>query len=269
MKKGVIQFSVGLIILVGCIFLRNDGQRDLFLKIGIGYFIATFIEVVNYIWDEWARLWLNFKAYVISRNKPIRISMAYLFRIQVHGRFLLVKNHRDQPGYQPVGGVYKYLKEENQEEFSRLGIEPCHFMPVDDQSKNDLRKKILKQKNLVPFLKWFDSKKNRETDPWREFQEELISDGLVVPIAFPYIQYNLCYSKRTGIQRSEKFPIDELLHADVYELKFCNKAQSEVFEELMGKSDERYLFATTEEILRGYSADGRVILSHAKKLLNK
>lgn len=268
MKKVIIQFLVGLVIMIGCIFLKNADQRDLFLKIGVGYFIATFIDVANFIWDEWRRLKLIFRAYVLNRNKPIRVSMAYLFRIQVFGKFLLVKNHRDQPGYQPVGGVYKYLNNENQDEFAKLGIEPCHLMPVDDQSNNDLRKRILKQKNLIPFLNWFDSKKNRETDPWREFQEELIADGLISSTAFPYIQYNLCYSNRSGIQRSEKFPIDELLHADIFELKFSNKNQAEAFEQLSIKSDDRYLFATAEEILKGYSNDGKVILSHTKKLLN-
>jgi hypothetical protein len=269
MKKGIIQFIVGLIILAGCIFIENELYRDLFIKIGIGYLIATLIEVLTYVWDEWNKISLILQAYGLKQNKPIRISMAYLFRIQAQGKFLLVKNHRDQPGYQPVGGVYKYLREENQQLFAELGIEPCHFMPVDKQSRNDLRKIILHRKNLIPFLKWFDSKKNRETDPWREFQEELIADGIVSSEAFPYIQYNLCYSKRTGIQRSQKFNTDELLHADVYDLKWCNSQQSDAFENLLNKPNERYVFATPEEIQKGYTNDGKVILSHSKKLFNK
>lgn len=269
MKKGFIQFIVGLIILTGCIFIKNDHYSDLFVKIGIGYLIATVIELLTYIWDEWNSISLIIQAWGTKRNKPIRVSMAYLFRIQVQGKFLLIKNHRDQPGYQPVGGVYKYLREENQQLFADLGIVPCHFMPVDEQSKNDLRKRILKRKNLIPFIKWFDSKKNRETDPWREFQEELIADGIIKAEVFPYIQYNLCYTIRTGIQPSEKFNTDELLHADVYELKWCNSQQSDAFEDMLNNSDERYVFATPEEIQKGYTNDGKVILSHSKKLLNK
>lgn len=269
MKKGVIKLIVGFIILIGCIYIKNEAYKDVFIKIGIGYLLATLIEFGAYIWDEWSRLTLFFQACILNRNKPIRVSMAYLFRIQVQGKFLLVKNHRDQPGYQPVGGVYKYLKEENQQLFAELGIEPCHFMPVDKQSRNDLRKIILQRKNLISFLKWFDSGKNRETDPWREFQEELVADGIISSEVFQYIQYNLCYSKRTNIQRSEKFNTDELLHADVYELKYCNTQQSDAFENLSNILDERYIFATPEEIQKGYSHDGKVILSHSKKLLNK
>lgn len=269
MKKGIIQSILGIIILIGCIFIEDKHFNDLFLKIGFGFLLVTLIDILTYVWEEWNKIYLILQAYGLKRNIPIRVSMAYLFRIQFKGKFLLVRNHRDQPGYQPVGGVYKYLYGENQQLFSKLGIEMCHFMPVDNESKNDLRKIILKRKNLISFLKWFDSKENREVDPWREFYEELIVDGILSSNVFPHIQYNLCYANRTEIQRSVKFPTDELLHVDVYELKLSNQQQNDAIEILFQSPNELYLFATPEEIIKGYTHDGKVILSHTKKLLNK
>lgn len=46
----------------------------------------------------------------ITDNATIRISSAYLYRIKVADKYLLVKNERGTGKYQPVGGVYK-LKE--------------------------------------------------------------------------------------------------------------------------------------------------------------
>jgi hypothetical protein len=66
-----------------------------------------------------------------------------------------------------------------------------------------------------------------------------------------------------------KFPTDELLHVYVYELKLSSQQQNEAIESLFRSPNELYLFATPEEILKGYTQDGKVILSHTKKLLNK
>lgn len=266
MKKEVIQF-LGGIVLFGLSFLPS-GQSDLLLKMAVGTFFATLIGVITWIVENWSTIKLHIQARGLKSGKSIRLSMAYLFRIEVQGKFLLVRNHRDQPGYQPVGGVYKFLKQENQSQFKKLGVEPCHAIPVDHDSTDDLRITIAKRKNVIPFLSWFDKKENRETDPWREFLEELICDGLLPAEDFPYIQYNLCDQHRTGIQPSKKFPTDELLHADIYELKWVNAEQKMAFHRLFNTQvpHDKYVFATKEEIERGHTADGRVILEHTRKL---
>lgn len=43
----------------------------------------------------------------ITDDTIIRISFAYLYRIKISGKYLLVKNERGTGKYQPVGGVYK------------------------------------------------------------------------------------------------------------------------------------------------------------------
>jgi hypothetical protein len=234
----------------------------------LGTFFATLIGIITWIVENWSTIKLHIQARGLKSGKSIRLSMAYLFRIEVQGKFLLVRNHRDQPGYQPVGGVYKFLKQENQSQFKKLGVESCHAIPVDNDSTDDLRITIAKRKNVIPFLNWFDKKENRETDPWREFLEELICDGLLPAEHFPYIQYNLCDQHRTGIQPSKKFPTDELLHADIYELKWVNAEQKTAFHRLFNTQvpHDKYVFATREEIERGHTVDGRVILEHTRKL---
>ena len=48
----------------------------------------------------------------ITDNTIIRISFAYLYRIKIGDKYLLVKNERGTGKYQPVGGVYKFEEDE-------------------------------------------------------------------------------------------------------------------------------------------------------------
>src|SRR5690606_9849485 len=120
--------------------------------------------------------WKLLMSKVIKRNQPVRVTVAYLFRIEVNGKYALIKRHKkDNQGYQPIGGAFKYLREESRELFDKLGIEPCNAVPRDEDTEHDLRINISKRKNLLEFLKWFESRKDREIDPRREFIEELIT----------------------------------------------------------------------------------------------
>lgn len=48
----------------------------------------------------------------IKGDTIVRISFAYLYRIKIGNKYLLVKNERGTGKYQPVGGVYKLLGNE-------------------------------------------------------------------------------------------------------------------------------------------------------------
>ncbi|MCF2501353.1 SMODS-associated NUDIX domain-containing protein [Dyadobacter chenhuakuii] len=194
--------------------------------------------------------------------------MAYLFRIKVSGKYLLVKNHRrPDSGYQPVGGVYKYLPNETTTLFNDLGIENINGIDVDSDSRNDLRCVLSKRMKLPKFITWFNSKKDRETDPWREFYEELIQENILQQEDFPYIQYIHCKSNYEGIKASTFFPIDEFLYADIYEFKVENSVQQSALDKLATIESIEYIFATPQEIINGATATGKVILPHSKKLL--
>ncbi|MDO9628257.1 MAG: hypothetical protein Q7I99_00030 [Acholeplasmataceae bacterium] len=265
-KKGVVQLIVGLLIIVISWFWINLDSKSAWYKIAIGLLLGALIEFVTFIWEERKRIKLLIQCNLIKRNQEIRISMAYLFKIEIEGKYFLIKNHRDQIGYQPVGGVYRYLKNENSDLFNDLGIYPCTYMPNDDISKNDLRRRINHRKNLNKFLLWFESKRNRETDPWREFYEELIIDRIIDSRKFPYIQFNLCHSNYSNIKKSSFFPTDEFLYADIYELKWDSDDQEAEFKRLAYSKSDDYIFATRDEIMNGFTAQGKKILPHSKKL---
>ena len=61
-------------------------------------------------WQSSLRKYLRGK--IIKPTDQIRISFAYLFRIKVDGKYLLVRNGRNFDKFQPVGGAYKCKEEE-------------------------------------------------------------------------------------------------------------------------------------------------------------
>lgn len=112
------------------------------------------------------------------KNEDVRFSISYLIRIKIPGtsKFLLVRGHRIKDQLQPVGGVYKKIN--GFSEFEKWGYkEDCGTKGIksDDISKDDLRFRV-KGKYALDVIKWFESRKNRETTYDREFNEELIED---------------------------------------------------------------------------------------------
>lgn len=58
----------------------------------------------------------------IDGSTPIRISFAYLFRIKIGNKYLLILNGRNTGKYQPVGGVYKIYPKEKTELKNRFHV---------------------------------------------------------------------------------------------------------------------------------------------------
>ena len=103
------------------------------------------------------------------RKNDFRLSIAYLFRIKIDNKYLLIKGRRiDQ--YQPVGGVYKYY-ESFKDKFELYEIRSEHNTAFYEE--NDLRI-FVKGKYIKKVLDWFGTMKNRECTVYREFTEELI-----------------------------------------------------------------------------------------------
>lgn len=124
-------------------------------------------------------LMIRFKSnFTQIKNQDIRFSISYLIRIKIPGtsKFLLVRGHRIKDQLQPVGGVYK--KNNGFSEFEKWGYkEDCGAKGIksDDISKDDLRFRV-RGKYALDVIKWFESRKDRETTYDREFNEELIED---------------------------------------------------------------------------------------------
>lgn len=266
--KGKISFTLGCLGLITCIFLGEGEPRATVFKIALGFVISGVIEFITFIIEN-RKKWNVLKTKVYKRNQPVRVTVAYLFRIEVNGQYVLIKRHKkDNPGFQPIGGAYKYLKEENRDLFEKLGIEPCNHVPRDGDTEYDLRIVIKKRKNLIAFLKWFESRKNREIDPYREFCEELLEPGLLPKDLFKHLKYVFICKHIEGVLKSPVYPIDELRYADIFEFRPENDAQKLAIEGLKNKTEE-ILFASPEEIRKRASNNGDVILPHTFKILPK
>ena len=264
--KGKISFCFGIVGLTICFFLKAGEPRSTIMNIALGLVIAGAIEFAAFIIEN-RRQWRVLKSLILRRNQPVRVTIAYLFRIEVNGRYVLIKRHKkDNPGFQPIGGAFKYLKEENRELFERLGVEPCNRVPRDEDTENDLRVVVKRRKHLMSFLKWFESRKNREADPYREFYEELIAPGLLSANDFKHIKYVFIGKHIEGILESPVYPIDELRYAEIYELRPENDCQLKAIRNLVSNYPE-ILFVTPDEIRKNSSCNGDAILPHTFKIL--
>lgn len=192
---------------------------------------------------RWLRL-----AFDSLRNwrKRVRISVSYLYRIRVDNEYLLVKGHRfDQ--YQPVGGVYKAYASSS-EVRSELGVLDDNLLAPDAVSEGDLRVRV-PGRNLFKFVQWFESEKGRETDCWREFYEELVITGLLPEKEFRHIKYERLRRRYNPLRWSEWAGSPELLIADIVDL-LPTDTQLDELRALRGRSDNRILWASEDQILR-------------------
>lgn len=182
---------------------------------------------------------------LLKKDDIVRISFAYLYRIKVGDKYLLVQNGRHTGKYQPVGGVYQVHGQEKTELKNRFHVIDDNKIPIDESSKNDYRMR-LENRFLRKFIRRFDNKADRErlNDVSREFKEELVETGI---LNWTDIRYRVCGRHMTELKFGEHFQIYELLLADIIELEPTKKQEQEL-KDLMQRKDPRYEFATAEEI---------------------
>lgn len=223
----------------------------------------------NSTWKEQLRVLM--RKQIIKKDDPIRISFAYLFRIKVDGKYLLVINGRGTGKYQPVGGAYKTENKEKEHLKNNYYFSEDNKIPVDVASKNDYRMFVPASK-LKAFMRRFDKTKDRELVKSldREFREELVATGI---LDFKTIRYRYCGRHFTGIEFSRHFQCYELLLADIVEL--LPTAEQEVeLRKLINTVSDKYCFATKEEIEHCGIVEGtdnlkEVIADHSFKILEE
>ncbi len=216
------------------------------ISIATGVVSAIIILFIDFIINNIK--WFKYLYWSIRYfNTPIRLSISYLYRIKLNDEYFLIKGERIKHQYQPVGGVYKRYKSA-EKFFKEINALDDDLFPIDKSSKDDLRIRI-KGRYLLTFIKWFDSKSERETCQWREFYEELIQTNIIEQKTFPYIFTNLVKRFVYDITWSEYSQSKELLIAEIYEPIF-NDAQLLIFESLKNKQHERYRFVSENQINR-------------------
>lgn len=205
----------------------------------------------------------------IAKDELIRFSIAYLFRIKLNNKYLLVKGKRiDQ--FQPIGGVYKIFPYARKL-FNELEILDDNKIPIDETNKDDLRIRV-PRKNIKKFLRWFDSKKDREVDQQREFIEELVKTNVLSQQNFPYIQSSELYTAY-NFRFSDYYQCYEVLIYQIFEPIF-NSDQKKEIEKLFQEGDTDYYIWTEEDLIRSLGRDKNhnkefAIGEHANFLISK
>jgi hypothetical protein len=165
----------------------NDSIGNLILNLSIELVGGIVLLGTLNLLQNYRKIWFFFQTRVLYRKKEIRLSLAYVYRIYVNGKYLLIKS-RTRDYYQPVGGVYKTLPG-SQNIFRKLKVRSDRLIETSHGiAKGDLRVYV-EGVNVIEFLDWYNSLEDRETSPWREFCEELISPGFLPWREFRFIDY--------------------------------------------------------------------------------
>lgn len=267
MLKNILQIVTGLFFLGWAYWFSDESLKPELYGMSIGIGAALIIEIIFFSIKEWKYLMLIINTKFLNRNQAIRISNAYLFKIECRGKYLLVKNSRfNNITYQPVGGVYKYFHPETNTEFRELMIEPDNNIDNDHKSEHDMRIKMLSRKHLRDFITWFAKNKNREADPWREFYEELVATNILSNDNFRFIYYNQIGKHFEPIHLDPQFNIDTYKYVDIYSPRFVNHAQELEMSELRDKVSDDFIWVTEDEIRKKMSKNGMRISDHSYKI---
>lgn len=210
------------------------------------FYILIFLQNIK-------QLRLFFETKILYRNKKIRLSFAYLFRIKIDNKYLLIKNSHNG-FFQPVGGVFKTLPG-SEKIFEKLNVTPDRLIETEKGiAKGDLRVYV-EGKNVINFFKWFKTNEDRETSPWREFCEELISTKILPWKEFRYIDY-----KFRGIVRTPLINLDNgdkgLFHYEIYDL-VINNEQEPILKILKNKGDKENHVWVDEYLINNLGLDER------------
>lgn len=182
---------------------------------------TIFTKGVSILWENKNTLSLYMKTLFWKyRNKDIRFSISYLFRIKIPNTnsYLLVLNRRIDNQLQPVGGVYKrYGDDKLFEKWEYTPDNKRNGLDVDEESSDDLRFKV-KGKHVIDVIKWFEEGKEREISADREFCEELLKPEILDKDVFRHIRYKQVTRISKNLKWSEHFTCHEVLIYDILEL---------------------------------------------------
>lgn len=243
MRKIERQIIFAVLLIIYILIVGDNFKDNTLIQNTIAIACSIIAPILVFFVDSFLSNIKRIKLWYLSKlrfsKKKIRVSMSYIYRIQINDKYLLVKNSKWNY-YQPVGGVYKILSEDIgflKDNFD-WGKDP--YMKTDGEKRNDLRGTVPMPK-LIHFLDWFDTQKNREISHWREFYEELIKTNILHIKDFPHFEYRYAGTLRTPIKKSPKWNnCLEILSFDVFDIvptkkqeDILKKTQSENIEEIV------------------------------------
>ena len=150
---------------------------------------------------------------LIHWSEDIRFSVAYLYKIKIDDKYLLIKGSKIEQ-LQPVGGVYKVCS-------SFSTIERNLNIIFENErgfyEKEDLRF-CTKGKNIGKVLNWFDSRENREVAVYREFYEEIVKNNILPIEVLSSMKIEFLKQIKPRMAYSRRFKKNEILLFDIYEI---------------------------------------------------
>lgn len=188
------------------------------------------------------KLWIQHIKYW---DQDVRLSIAYLFRLEVDGKYLLVKGNRLKKQFQPVGGVYKFYTE------AKPTLEKWKYRPdtkMGNIDETDDLRIYIKGKYLLKFMEWFDSMRDREYDPYREFCEELLETKLLPVDLFGRLKYRKVKVHNDGVLYSRYMKCNELVYADIFDLELSDEQKS-LIREAVNQNPDVLCLASAEEMM--------------------
>ena len=242
--------ALTVIITAGIRWTTNDTLSLLNTSLGavFAFFFEKLLHSVEDLGDDtdWkSSLRKLERGGFVEPDTPIRISFAYLYRIIIGNKYLLVKNSRRTGKFQPVGGVYKMSQKEKLELKNRYSAMNDDKIPIDESSLNDYRLRV-PSRFLRRFVWRFSHQAERENfvNLGRELKEELVDKGVV---SWKRIRYRVCGRYMSEVRFEQHFQVFELQLADIVEL-LPTSEQARDLEVLMQSPADGYIFATREEI---------------------
>ena len=230
----------------------------------IGASIVSFI-IGGFLTWLWA-IRKNLKVYthtLFRRDTDYRVSAAYLFKIQIDNKYLLIKGNRIEQ-FQPVGGVYKY--------YNSFGDKYNQMQLRQDDDSNfyenrDLRIYV-KGKFLQKFLNWFDSKENREYTVEREFREELVKTGILQEEILKDVRFEYVRRVNKGIEFSTHFKCFQVLIFDIFNVHIDNENALEQIKNYVSENEDLTLVSFDEIERECVNINGKSVKigAHAKEI---
>ncbi|ABR46434.1 hypothetical protein Amet_0199 [Alkaliphilus metalliredigens QYMF] len=243
----------------------NENIIAFILSVLAGLVSGWLVWIFRYVIGNRKHLLITIKAMRLW-NTEIRVSISYLFRIRVSGKYMLVKGNRiDQ--YQPVGGVFKMLPSFKDIKHN-YEITDDDRLPIDETSKDDLRIRV-QGKHLVKLLSWFYTRKNREVGVHREFYEEMIKTGILEIDSLRSFTPEYCKTVNTNIHYSKHFKCKEILIYEIYELDLTEQEEKRIVEYVRDNSNKAILASQDDICKECIDLDGssKKIGEHAKHIL--
>jgi len=266
MRKSLLEMLLLAFIIIWANWFAGVNLQSELYGIVVGGFMVLFIELLDFLMRERAFLKLYWDCWKPWTEKEIRLTIAYLYRIEMNGKYLLVKSNRIANTYQPVGGVYKYFNPEAKQELDGMGAITDNKIDNDEVSECDLRLNLLNRKKIGSFLKWFFKGEKRESDPWREFYEELVATGILPAKHFGYIHYELVGQQFEPIHHDNYFNVDTFKYTDIFIPKFVTHQQMEEIKKLQTINSTEYTRVTQKEIKQGKTNGNYLIAEQTKKI---